>query len=116
MSKYKVGDVVIAPISYIDKKTGYYTSQNRRWVIVNIEEDADELGSQNLTVSCTGQIHQIEKHSGIIIKRSSRDGIEMQLDMDTFIYCDNTVSFSDKDIIRKKGFCPKINEILNLMK
>jgi len=107
MSKYKVGDVVIAAISYFDNRKGYYVAQQRRWVVVKIDED-----SKNITVSCTGQTHQSKKHDGIKVRQNSKEGIEMQLTMDTFIYCDSTVIFSDEDIDRKKGFCPRIVEIL----
>lgn len=116
MSKYKVGDVVIAPISYMDTKTGLYTPQNRRWIVVKVEEDPDEEDCQNVTVSCTGQLHQAERHPGITIKQNSKDGIDMQLTMDTFVYCDRTVVYLDSEIIRKKGHCSRINEILNLLK
>jgi len=115
MSKYKVGDVVIAPMAYMDKKTGYYTSQPRRFVVVKVEEDAENDESENLTVSSTGQLHQSENHPGIIIKCNSKTGVEMLLEMDTFIYCDYTIKFSDKDIIRKKGYCREIDQILKIV-
>lgn len=112
MSKYKVGDVVRAPISYFDDKKGYYTSQYRRWVIVKIEGEGDD---ENITVSCTGQIHQSNKYKGIIIKRDSVEGKKMNLDIDTFIYCNKTITFLDKEILRKSGECPLIEQILKLL-
>jgi hypothetical protein len=116
MPKYKIGDVVIAPVSYFDNKEGYWKSQNRWFVIVKIDEDPDDIDSLNITVACTGQVHQSQKHPGIIIKENSRDGSEMQIEMDTFIYCDYVVKFMDNQIIRKKGYCPKIEDILKLVK
>ena len=115
MSKYRVGDVVIAPVAYFDDKKGYYVSQNRRFIIVKIEDNPDEIDCQNITVSCTGQVHQADKYPGITIAQSSKEGIEMQLTMDTFVYCNKTTSYSDKEIIRRKGHCARIDEILKLV-
>lgn len=108
MSKYKVGDVVFAPISYFDTRLGYFKSQTRRWVIVKI----DDTG--NLTVSLTKQLHQAEKYNGIIVKKNSAAGIDMALETDTFIYCEfaQIVTFAEEDINRRIGICPIVNDII----
>ncbi|WP_183575139.1 hypothetical protein HDF18_14365 [Mucilaginibacter sp. X5P1] len=110
MGKYRVGDVVIAPYSYFDPKLGYQVSVPRWWIVVSIDE---HLG--HVTVSCTKQLHQSNKYNGIIVKRTSNEGKEMGIEIDTFIYCEpnQTVNFLETEIYRKKGTCPLINEILS---
>ena len=107
MSKYRVGDVIYAPISYFNKD-GYLVSQDRRWIIVKVNESDNE----NITVSLTGKIHQQSKYPGILVKKNSNEGIAMGLDADTFIYCNTTVKYLDHDIKRRIGVCPIVNEII----
>jgi hypothetical protein len=114
MSKYQVGDVVFAPVSYFDDKNGYYRSQYRRFVIVKIQEDI-ENDIENITVSCTGQLHQSKRHKGVTVLANSPEGLEMALDRDTFIYCDSTATYLDGDILRRIGKCPIIEDIKKLL-
>jgi hypothetical protein len=113
MSKYRVGDVVQAPISYFDTKAGYYNSQSRRWVIVKIDEDTG-----NTTVACTGELHQSNKWQGFKVTCNSQDGKSMGLTKDTFVYCEitQTVDFSDGDITMRWGNCPFIEKIIEKLK
>lgn len=114
MSKYKVGDLVFAPVGYMDTKSGYYKSQERRFVVVSVGEDDGE-DTENITLSLTGQVHQAEKHKGIIVKANSKEGIAMECTKDTFIYCDYTVTYKDREITRRFANCPIIEDILKLL-
>lgn len=108
MSRYNRGDVVRAYISYYDTADGLFKSKVRPFVVIDVEDD-----TENITVACTSQIHQSQKFEGIIVDPESDIGKKMELEKKTFIYCNKVVILSDKDIIRKKGTCPIVNDIVN---
>lgn len=108
MSRYKAGDVVRAHFAFFDKNEGRFVSKPRPFVIVDIDD-----AGENITVSCTSQTHQSKKYPGILVAANSNDGKQMGIDKDSFVYCDQTISLSNRDIIRKIGTCPLISQILN---
>jgi mRNA-degrading endonuclease toxin of MazEF toxin-antitoxin module len=105
MSRYQRGDVVRAPLPYMDED-GIWRVKFRPFIVIDVDGIND-----NITVSCTGQTHQSKKFTGISVLLDSEEGRKMGIDRDSFIYCNTTVVFANKDIIRKIGTCPLMKEI-----
>ena len=111
MSKYRVGDVVIADYSYFNKFHRYIT-QSRLWVITKFDEELDLY----FVSYVTKRLYQANSHDGITVLKTSLDGIKMSLKHDSFIYCDEKVDFEEDDIDRRIGGCLNINDILKKLK
>jgi mRNA-degrading endonuclease toxin of MazEF toxin-antitoxin module len=110
MSRYKRDDVVRVPFAYFSKQKGCFEEKARPFVVIDVE---DETG--NITVSCTTQLHQSNKYSGITVKADSEEGRQMGINEDSFIYCNQTITLKNSEIKRRIGTCPFIKDILKLL-
>jgi PemK-like, MazF-like toxin of type II toxin-antitoxin system len=107
MSRYKRGDVVKAPFAYFDKNSGLMTYKIRPFIVIDVEDETD-----NITVSCSSQLRQSKNFKGIIVYANSSIGKQMGITQDSFIYCNQTITLSNKDILGKIGTCQIIEEII----
>jgi len=111
MSRYKTGDVVWADYAFFDVVKGYIDFKPRPFIVIDIEYDTD-----NLVVICSTKTHQSLKYKGIVVLEKSVEGQQMGIVEDTFIYLDRTLILTNKEIRRKIGTCPLIDEIIEKLK
>ncbi len=107
MTRYQRGDVILADYSYFDSVKGRFDFKPRPFVIVDVEEETD-----NISVMCSSQIHQSLNYKGIVVLQKSEEGKRMGLEEDSFIYLNKTIVLTNREIIRKIGYCPIIDEII----
>lgn len=110
MSRYRTGDVVLAYLAFTDAETGYITSKIRPFVVIDIE---DETG--NIVVICSTKTHKSLKFKGRVVLKDSEENKEMKFLEDTFIYLDKTVTLTNKEILKRIGICPIIDELISIL-
>jgi len=107
MSRYKRGDVILADYAFFNTVKGRLDFKPRPFVVIDVEDETD-----NVVVICSTKTHQSVNYKGIIVLEKSEAGRQMNLAEDTFIYLDRTVILTNKEIRRRIGTCPIIEEII----
>ena len=107
MSRYKTGDVVWADYAFFDTIKGRMDFKPRPFIVIDVEDNSD-----NVVVICSTKTHQSVKYKGIIVLEKSVEGQQMGIVEDTFIYLDRTIILTNKEIRRRIGTCPIIDEII----
>jgi hypothetical protein len=104
MSKYQVGDVVLASFPFEDSTD----TKARPVVIIEILED------QSFVCMVTGT-DKSSIHRGFMVKQDSPEGKEMRLKKDSFIDADRTATIKNYMIFGRLGYCPYIKELEKML-
>jgi hypothetical protein len=78
---------------------------------MGVEDETD-----NIVVICSTKTHKILKYKGRIVLEDSDENKDMGFLEDTFIYLDKTVVLTNKEVLRRIGRCPIIDELLDILK
>lgn len=105
MSRYIRGDVVLADIPFMNED-GYFKSKIRPMVVIDVLDESD-----NITVVCSSKIDKASKFASIVVSKDSPEAKSMRLFENTLIYCNETITLSNGEIIRRIGTCPLVKEI-----
>jgi len=112
MSRYRRGDVVLIDFSFFDKEKGRFDFKPRPFVVINVIEEFDD---ENITVMCTTKTHKSEKYPGVVVLATSDGGKQMKITEDSLIYCNKSYLFSNKEILRRIGTCPFVDQIEQIL-
>lgn len=104
MSKYQVGDVVLASFPFEDKRD----AKVRPVVIIERLED------QSFVCMVTGT-DKSSIHRGFMVEQDSPEGKEMRLKKDSFIDADRTAIIKNHMIYGRLGHCPYIEELEKML-
>jgi mRNA-degrading endonuclease toxin of MazEF toxin-antitoxin module len=104
MPKYKRGDVVLAAFFYQESR------ETKRRPVVILEAYNDF----SYTCMITGTDGRTNK-KGLWVTKDSKEGIEMNLEKDSFISAERTQELNNIMLIKYMGYCPLIDELEELL-